>query len=472
MVYMIKNLRLCLPCLFICVTLPFTSALSRHDVLREWFVGQPDKITYDIQRRFGPLNQLATNIGKFDIKSQLNNFYDKFQPLWGRKNNPQSFGSLMSEISATQPGSESMSSYTVPGSGITHVTDNQSPIASSPTPEVTAITATATKDTSKQDSSTSRSGFEPDIFPEFPSDHPVSRHPIRTFSSISDRDRDRDDRDWRDRDRFRDPYYSRGHRRDRPRRYRNRDRDFDPYYGAYSPPASLVGVQVGESLKSHDRRTAAASQTSNAPSSPSTFPYPYPGYPGYPVYPYPTGVSPLTNPNGTPNLPAGYPPPYLHQIPGMPATAASQLHAMFSMLPPSLTTAAPEVKTSTPKPKKKKEKTRDGPETIIEEDGTITIAGIKPQKIVNTIAKVVTETGLNKVIGKAINTVITQVSNAGSQVVQELSENVRVSTVDSETPITLPMKDTVLKLGEAKISFKPTRTGLSISFGKDPLNQG
>lgn len=453
---------------------------SRSDAIKRLIIGQPEKITYNIERRFAPLNQLASNIGKFDIKTQLNNFYDKFQPLWGRKNNPQSFGSLISEISATQPGSESMSSYTVPGSGITHITDSQSPIASTTTPQLTAITSS--KETNKQDSTTSRSGFE-DIFPEFPSSIPVSSHPVRTFSSISDRDRDHD-RDWRDRERDRDrerwrdrdPYYSRGVRRDRPRRYRNRDRDrdIDPY-GPYAPPAALFGIQVGESLKSHDRRTAAAdsqsSSSSSSSSSQTPFPYPYPPYP-FP-YPFPTGVSPLSNPQGSVNLPAGYPPPYLNQIPGMSA-AASHFHPLFSMLPPGMlaTTAAPETTTTTPKPKKKKEKTRDGPETILEEDGTITIAGIKPQKIVNTIAEVVTRTGLNKAIGKAINTVMTQVSNVGSHVVHDISDSIRVTSGSDDSdhkpkPLMLPMTDTVLKLGDAKISFKPTRQGLSISFGKD-----
>jgi hypothetical protein len=156
------------------------------------------------------------------------------------------------------------------------------------------------------------------------------------------------------------------------------------------------------------------------------------------------------------------------------SAAASHFHPLFSMLPPGMlaTTAAPETTTTTPKPKKKKEKTRDGPETILEEDGTITIAGIKPQKIVNTIAEVVTRTGLNKAIGKAINTVMTQVSNVGSHVVHDISDSIRVTSGSDDSdhkpkPLMLPMTDTVLKLGDAKISFKPTRQGLSISFGKD-----
>jgi len=410
-----------------------------------------------IQRRFSPFNKLATNIGNFDLKSQLNKMYDNIQPLWGRKNNPQSFGSIISEISATQPGSQSMTSYTVPGSGITHITDHESPIPAASVSD----TSSASKDTSKQDTGISRSGVEKLYLTSDESDDELNLRTLSSFNSNRDRDRD-----WRDRDReySRDKYRDRDYRRDRSRRnrYRDRDRDQDPY-GPYGPVS--YGIQVGESLKSHDKRTSSSSRSQSAQ------PYPYPPYPYPPFLPFPPGVSPLTNPIP---FPPGYPPPYLNQIPG---GAASQLHPMFAMLPSVSTTESPSdpsVATDSPsKTRKKKDRSRTGAETIIEEDGTITIAGIKPQKIVDTVADVVTRTGLHKVIGKALNSVVSQISTVGTRfaghVVHELGENVQVSVSndDTTTQKPLPLVDTILKLGDAKISFKPTKQGISISFGKN-----
>lgn len=415
------------------------------------FRDEGNHVIYDIERRFSPLSTIASNIGGLDIKSQLNNLYDKFQPLWGRKNNPNNIGSIISEITATQPGGSSSTTYTVPATGMTHVTSEGGDSSSSSVTSLPSVPSVS--------SSTSESSKE-------------------TSSKVDER-RSRYSYYHQDRDYWRPP-------RDRPYRRRRRpyrDRDpWKPYYpyglpssgDGYGTSPALYGIRVGESLKGHNNRIAATASSSSPSSSPSPPypPYPPPPYP-YP-YPYPPGV-PL------PAVPPGFPPPYL-------PASSSHLHPLFAhplSSPDSSTT------TTTPKPpnvKKKKESIM--PQTIINDDGTITISGIKPQAIVNGIAGVVKKTGLNKVIGSAISSVVHQVSSASSKVVKDVAQAVQVSVVDETpkgesndeeqseeteedssppprpSPPRLSSTKAILSLKDARISLKPTQNGLSIRFGR------
>ena len=450
-----------------------------------------------IQKRFAPLSKLS-NLANFDVKSQLNQLYDKFQPMWGRKNSPKSFGSVIAEISNTQPGSESMTSYTVPGSGITHI-KSDSPVPSSGTPDSSSkldtlssslFTSTDDDDKMMTSSSSSRSKrYFPDI--------PVSDHPVRTYSGRSVRDRERDrDRDY-DRDIDRDPP------RDRKRRRRVRKRGRRPYrddenrnydqsfpmsmspfnfmsnmrqavpfnindpYGPFGPSPVLFGAKLADSMKSPNQRDTdrtgsdssqkasrtSSSQTGASPNMP--FPFPFPLM-------FPPGMPPM------PMIP-GMPPPFMHPIPGM---------NPFAPFPMILSLATPITTTTTTPAPARRVKEVAPPKTSIEDDGSITIAGIRPQSIVNKISDVVRQTGMNKVIGSALTSVLSQVKEAGtsvaSQVAKNIGDSVSLSLVadgdsgPSSSGSTRSSKASkVVKLGEAKISFKPTNSGLSISFGKE-----
>jgi len=410
------------------------------------FRDEGNRVIYDIERRFSPLSTLASNIGGLDIKSQLNNLYDKFQPLWGRKNNPNNIGSVISEITATQPGGSSSTTYTVPGTGITHVTNEGGDSTSSSATSLPSAVSASTSESSKE-----------------------------TSSKVDDR---RSRHYYYHRDYWRPP-------RDRPYRRRRRPyRDRDPWrpynpHDNYGPPPSgdgygtspaLYGIRVGESLKGHNNRIVAAA--SSSPSSSPSPPYPPPPYP----YPYPPGVS-------LPAVPPGFPPPYL-------PASSSHLHPLFTLPLSSHDSST----TTTPKPQNvKKKKESIMPQTIINDDGTITIAGIKPQAIVNGIAGVVKKTGLNKVIGSAISSVVHQVSSASSKVVKDVAQAVQVSVIEEipkgesndgeqssqseeteedssppprPSPPRLSSTKAILSLKDTRISLKPTRNGLSIQFGK------
>jgi hypothetical protein len=516
--------------LLVCLATGFLMTTPSH---QESLLRKLLPVNETIQRRFAPfskLSSLQTNLANtFDVKHQLNQLYDKFQPLWGSKNSPKSFGSVIAEISSTQPGAESMTSYTVPGSGITHIKkENDNSVPVSPVSSSSSSSDTSSKLDTLSSSLFTNSDDDDKIVSSAPTsrskryfpDVPVSDHPVRTYRN-RDRERDRYRDDDRDHDGDRD-YPRERRRRRRPRkRYRaaqhdndNRGLDSSPYpipispynfmanmhqhvpfninspFGPFGPNPALFGTKMADPNSSIQNRpdinnnrmgseSSSSRQTASlSPSSSSSSSSPHQSAPPNMQLPFPF---PLMFPPGMPGMPPlplpamipGMPPPFIQPFPGM------NPFAPFPMMMALQTTTTT---TTTPAPTRKA-KAVPPPSTSIEDDGSITIAGIRPQQIVNKITDVVRQTGMNKVINSAISSVFSQVKDAGTSVANQVAKNIgdsmtlslvsdgdndRSGSGSSSSSLRLNKSPApkVVKLGEAKISFKPTNSGLSISFGK------
>ena len=440
----------------------FSSLLSRENA--------------SLERRFGALNALASNINGFDIKGKLNEIYDKYKgPLWGKVNDPSNYGQIIAEISSTQPGSNKIGTYTVPGSGITHVTSSDATAPSLPSE------STATSTDAQAKGSLPIGGKAGDLAPSSSRTIRATSSPSEKYSSASRGRNGRKTRSRRHRSRHHSHHRHHGHHHHhspysshsvrRPHSPYSSGPYSSPYTGGYDPyyssastssysrhqphlppppphpsiisspyypqahsqtqytsvPPAILGAQIGASLSQQQSQTSPVAQSSSASvkdpvaNVPSQFPSP--------ILPGP-GASP------------GGPFPYQNvaAISGLPAMNNQLLNALLlnQLALASATTTTTPAPSTTKKPKGKKSSKKDASgktvaltTSINTEDGTISIGGIDPEHVIKLVGGVVQSTGLNKALGSALNTVMSTVTKVGSQVVKQAVHSISDSVTFS-----------------------------------------
>lgn len=448
----------------------FSSLLSRENA--------------SLERRFGALNAIASNINGFDIKGKLNEIYDKYKgPLWGKVNDPNNYGQIIAEISSTQPGSSKVNTYTVPGSGITHIMSDSTSSVSASASATTGVTDVAQSKGSLPiggkagDLTTSSSNVS-----KSSTSLSEKRSPNRGRSVKKNRSRRHRSRHHSHHRHHHHPSSSSSHSSRHPyfNSYRGHS-SYDPYYSsgsslAYSrhqphlpptpphpsiisssylhpqvhtstsfsnvPPA-ILGAQIGAALTQSQQPHAGqlSSPHHQSPSS-TTILGSHESTVNQNSHSISNGLSSITSPGQTTVFPYSS----VAALSGLPAVNPLLNNNAYALLLNQLALASSITTTTTPSPpvtttkkvKSKKSSKKDSSNktvalttSINTDDGTISIGGIDPENVIKFVGGVVQSTGLNKALGSAFSTVMTTVSKVGSQVVKQAVHSISDSVTFS-----------------------------------------